>query len=76
MGEVALKYRLMPESVSRPKNTEEIKLLLRNARLSKTPITFRAGGTSLSGQSLGNGKIVEVLNHWQKFKILDTSLML
>ncbi|MFL2997319.1 MAG: FAD-binding and (Fe-S)-binding domain-containing protein [Candidatus Neomarinimicrobiota bacterium] len=64
-------YRLMPESVSRPKNTEEIKLLLRNARLSKTPITFRAGGTSLSGQSLGNGKIVEVLNHWQKFKILN-----
>ena len=64
-------YRLLPESVSRPKNIAEITLLLKNARLSKTPITFRAGGTSLSGQSLGNGKIVEILNYWQKFKILE-----
>ena len=29
-------YRLMPKSVSRPKNTEEIKLILKNAILFAT----------------------------------------
>ncbi len=28
------------------------------------PVTFRAAGTSLSGQSQGDGILVEVMRHW------------
>ena len=64
-------YRLVPESVVRPRNTQEVKSLLEWGRTTGTPITFRTGGTSLSGQSITTGAIAEVLHDWQKFKVLD-----
>ena len=64
-------YRLVPESVVRPRNTEEVKSLLEWGRTTGTPITFRTGGTSLSGQSITTGAIAEVLHDWQTFKVLD-----
>ena len=64
-------YRLFPKSITYPKNIKDIKALFSSARSTKIPITFRAAGTSLSGQSLGYGTIVEILNYWQKFKIIN-----
>ena len=64
-------YRLVPESVVRPRNTQEIKSLIEWGRATGTPITFRSGGTSLSGQSITTGAIAEVLHDWQRFKVLD-----
>ena len=64
-------YRLIPESVIRPKNETDVQSLLKYGRETKTPITFRTAGTSLSGQSITTGIIAEVLYDWQKFKILD-----
>ena len=64
-------YRLMPESVVKPRNIHDVRNLLEFANASKTPVTFRAGGTSLSGQSVSNSIIAEILHNWKKFKILD-----
>lgn len=64
-------YRLVPESVVRPKNINEVKSLLAHGVSTGTPITFRTGGTSLSGQSITNGIIAEVLHDWQNLKILN-----
>ena len=64
-------YRLVPESVVRPKNKSHVKSLLNYGRSTKTPITFRTAGTSLSGQSVSSGIIAETLYDWQKFKVLD-----
>ena len=64
-------YRLIPEAVVRPKDEQEVRSLLEYGRSSSTPITFRTAGTSLSGQSITTGIIVEVLYDWQKFKILE-----
>ena len=64
-------YRLVPEAVVHPRSCQEIKSLLGYARQTKTPITFRAGGTSLSGQSITSGIIAEVLHDWSRFKVLD-----
>lgn len=64
-------YRLFPKSVVKPRNVQDVKDLLQHARSSHTPITFRAGGTSLSGQSIGSGIVAETLHDWKKFKILD-----
>ena len=64
-------YRLMPESVVKPRNIYDVRNLLEFANSSKKPVTFRAGGTSLSGQSVSNNIIAEILHNWKKFKILD-----
>ena len=64
-------YRLVPQAVVRPNNEGEVKALLQHANDTKTPITFRTGGTSLSGQSITDGIIAEVIRNWQNYKVLD-----
>jgi len=62
-------YRLVPEAVIRPENESDIRIILKNANRNMVPVTFRTGGTSLSGQAITNGYMVEVLNGWKKFEI-------
>ncbi len=64
-------YRLIPKGVARPENESDVVALLNYASETKTPITFRAGGTSLSGQSVSEGIIAEIIRGWQDYKILD-----
>ena len=45
-------YRLVPQAVVRPENELEVQALLAHGNVTNTPITFRTGGTSLSGQSI------------------------
>ena len=64
-------YRLVPKFVARPQHENDVKQLLKYARTTKTPITFRSGGTSLSGQSVSNGIIAEVLHEWKTIAVKD-----
>ncbi|MEA1881603.1 MAG: FAD-binding and (Fe-S)-binding domain-containing protein [Candidatus Marinimicrobia bacterium] len=64
-------YRLVPQAVVRPSNDAEVQSLLTHANDTKTPITFRTGGTSLSGQSITEGIIAEVVRGWQNYEVLD-----
>ena len=45
-------YRLIPEVVAVVENEEEVQALLQAARAHNRPVTFRAAGTSLSGQGV------------------------
>jgi FAD/FMN-containing dehydrogenase len=53
-------YREVPIAVARPKNSEDIRKLIRFARENKTALIPRTAGTSLGGQVVGNGIIVDV----------------
>lgn len=64
-------YRMVPSAVAWPRNEHEITLLLEHARKSKTPITFRTGGTSLSGQAVTNGILVDLSRHWRGVEVLN-----
>ena len=64
-------YRMVPEAVARPRNGKDIESLFDYSRNNKIPITFRTAGTSLSGQSVTNGILVEIKDHWNRFKIFD-----
>ena len=64
-------YRVVPEAVVRPANENDIKSLLNHGNETKTPITFRTAGTSLSGQSVGPGIIAETVRDWKKWEIID-----
>lgn len=64
-------YRLMPQAVVLAANVDEIRSLFSFSRLHQIPITFRAAGTSLSGQAVTSGILVEVARFWRRFEILD-----
>ncbi|MEF8721679.1 FAD-binding oxidoreductase [Candidatus Accumulibacter phosphatis] len=48
-------YRLIPEVVAVVESEEEVQAVLHAARAHRRPITFRAAGTSLSGQAVTDG---------------------
>jgi FAD/FMN-containing dehydrogenase len=53
-------YREMPLAVAIPKTVDDIKKLIAFAREEKTSLIPRTAGTSLAGQVVGNGIIVDV----------------
>ncbi|MDQ6845593.1 MAG: FAD-binding protein [Bacteroidota bacterium] len=53
-------YREMPLAVALPKSVADLKNLIAFARSEKTSLIPRAAGTSLAGQVVGNGIIVDV----------------
>ena len=59
-------YREMPLAVAIPKTKEDLKKLIAFAREHKTSIIPRTAGTSLAGQVVGNGIIVDVSKHFTR----------
>lgn len=64
-------YRLIPKAVVLAQSVDEVAALFRLARETKVPMTFRAAGTSLSGQAVTDGLLVEVARHWRTVKVED-----
>ena len=64
-------YRLIPKLVIRARNEQEIAAILHQADQQNIPVTFRAAGTSLSGQAISDSVLVVVSHGWQDWKVLD-----
>jgi D-lactate dehydrogenase len=64
-------YRLVPQVVVRPEDLEEVRALLGYARERGRRLTFRAAGTSLSGQAVTDDILVELAPYWRASRILD-----
>lgn len=64
-------YLLIPQAVMQPRSENEIVEILKESRRRRIPVTFRAGGTSLSGQSITDGWLVDVGRHWRLAEPLD-----
>ena len=62
-------YRRIPKVVIRSSNEEEISLILRAASECGIPVTFRAAGTALSGQSVTDSVLVIAGKNWEGMKI-------
>lgn len=62
-------YRLIPQIVIRSKEEKEVSELLKLADRYGLPLTFRAAGTSLSGQSISDSILVVAGKHWEKYSI-------
>ena len=65
-------YREMPLAVAIPKSKDDIKKLIAFAHNNKTSIIPRAAGTSLAGQVVGNGIIVDISKYFTKIFELNT----
>lgn len=58
-------YRLIPKAIVQPVSEAEIQNLFHFAHQENIPLTFRAAGTSLSGQSITDGILVDVSKFWR-----------
>jgi D-lactate dehydrogenase len=64
-------YRLIPKAVVQAQSVEEIRELFTFSQRTQIPMTFRAAGTSLSGQSISDGLLVEVARNWRGLWVED-----
>ena len=62
----ASSYRQIPLAVAYPRNVEDIKLLVNFAREHKLSLIPRTAGTSLAGQVVGGGIVVDVSRTFTK----------
>lgn len=64
-------YLLTPDAVVVAADAAEVGAILRAATASATAVTFRSGGTSLSGQSSGAGLLIDVRRGFGRIDVLD-----
>ena len=64
-------YRRIPAAVVQPRTASQVAGLMACRSRSGTPLVFRAGGTSLNGQSQTDGILVDVRRHWGGIEVLD-----
>ncbi|MGE4535242.1 FAD-binding and (Fe-S)-binding domain-containing protein [Halomonas sp.] len=64
-------YRLVPRLVVRPESEAELRLTLAECRARGLPVTFRAAGTSLSGQAVTDSVLIQLGRGWRGHEILD-----
>ncbi|MEO6150661.1 MAG: FAD-binding and (Fe-S)-binding domain-containing protein [Mucilaginibacter sp.] len=62
-------YSLTPKAVVQPVDEKEIVALFHFSNTHNIPMVFRTGGTSLSGQSITDGLLVDLSQYWDGLKI-------
>ena len=69
-------YRLIPQVVVAPRTIDDVVALLNYCRENGRHATFRAGGTSLCGQSQSDDILIDVRRHWNGMSLEDGGLAL
>ena len=64
-------YRLIPKIVVRADSEAEVAGLLKAADRHDVPVTFRAAGTSLSGQAVSDSVLIVAGGSWNRCEIID-----
>lgn len=62
-------YRLNPKLVIKPKTEQQVQDIILAANEENIPLTFRAAGTSLSGQAVTDSVLVKIGHDWKGFNI-------
>ena len=62
-------YRLIPQEVLHPANEQEVQAIIQRAHKEGKHITFRAAGTSLSGQAISDSLLVVCGKKWEAYSI-------
>ncbi|MDO6506514.1 FAD-binding and (Fe-S)-binding domain-containing protein [Colwellia sp. 4_MG-2023] len=67
-------YRLVPKLVLILDTEAEVIKVLNHAAIAKLPVTFRAAGTSLSGQAQSDSILILLTTSWRNHQIVDLGL--
>ena len=71
LGHDASHFALTPSVVATPVDAAEVGRLFAVSAAQGVPLTFRSGGTSLSGQGVTDGILVDTRRHFRDIEILD-----
>ena len=71
LGTDASFYQRIPQIVVKAYNEDEIVAIIKTANTLEIPLTFRAAGTALSGQSITDSVLVIASHGWEDYEILD-----
>lgn len=69
-------YRLIPKIVVDTDREDEVVAILRIINRHQVSVTFRAAGTSLSGQAISDSILVRLGDGWRNFEILDDAKLI
>ena len=69
-------FRLVPQAVVQPNSVSEIQSLFKFTQQNIIPMTFRAAGTSLSGQAVTDGLLADISKHWGKYSVEDNGKLI
>jgi D-lactate dehydrogenase len=69
-------FRLVPQAVVQPNSIGEIQALFKFSQQNNIPMTFRAAGTSLSGQAVTDGILVDISKHWGSYSVEDNARLI
>ena len=64
-------YRLIPQMVIKADNEDEVALILKECSGLNIPVTFRAAGTSLSGQAVTDSLLLIAGDSWKRYNIME-----
>ncbi|GAA1869462.1 FAD-binding and (Fe-S)-binding domain-containing protein [Paeniglutamicibacter psychrophenolicus] len=67
-------FLLTPQAVAIPNNAAEVGALLKASAELNLPLTFRSGGTSLSGQGVTDSLLVDVRKNFKDIEVLDNGM--
>lgn len=71
----ASNYRVLPAAVARPRTVDELAAAVALAAEARVPITVRGAGTSIAGNAIGPGLVVEVRRQLAGILELDPGAM-
>src|SRR5699024_3770621 len=66
-------FLLIPQAVVTAGNASEVGALMRASAAQGVPLTLRSGGTSLSGQGVSDGVLVDVRKNFRDIEVLDVA---
>src|SRR5512140_3412039 len=64
-------YRVVPRVVAFPRDTDEVIAALDTCRTLKVPLTARGAGTSIAGNSIGPGLVLDFSRHLHRVRHID-----
>jgi len=67
----ASNYRVLPQAVLFPRHTEEVLAALAVAREHQVPVTSRGGGTSVAGNAVGPGLVIDFSRYLNQVLEID-----
>ncbi|WP_028025530.1 FAD-binding and (Fe-S)-binding domain-containing protein [Enterovibrio calviensis] len=65
-------YRLIPELIVQADTLDDVIVIITTCGNMRIPFTFRAAGTSLSGQAVSDSVLITLTDSWRQHEVIDS----